>query len=46
MGWKTYIPKFEYCTDNAAMIGIVGHLKYKEEKFSTKDVTAKARYIL
>ncbi|WP_373516460.1 tRNA (adenosine(37)-N6)-threonylcarbamoyltransferase complex transferase subunit TsaD, partial [Pricia sp.] len=27
-GWKTYVPKFEYCTDNAAMIGIVGYLKY------------------
>ena len=24
-GWKTYIPKFEYTTDNAAMIGIVGY---------------------
>ena len=28
-GWKTFIPKFEYTTDNAAMIGIVGYLKYK-----------------
>ena len=27
-GWNTYIPKFEYCTDNAAMIGIVGHYKF------------------
>ncbi len=44
MGWKTYIPKFEYCTDNAAMIGIVGYLKYREKKFTTKDVTVKARY--
>lgn len=31
MGWKTYLPKFEYTTDNAAMIGIVGYLKYREE---------------
>lgn len=31
-GWKTYLPKFEYTTDNAAMIGIVGYLKYKELK--------------
>jgi len=30
MGWKTYLPKFEYTTDNAAMIGIVGYLKYSE----------------
>ncbi len=46
MGWKTYIPKFEYCTDNAAMIGIVGYLKFKEKEFATKEVTAKARYSL
>jgi len=43
-GWKTYIPKFEYCTDNAAMIGIVGYLKYKQEKFADQGVSAKARY--
>ena len=46
MGWKTYIPKFEYCTDNAAMIGIVGHLKFQEKKFTSEDVTAKARYAI
>lgn len=28
--WKTYLPKFEYTTDNAAMIGIVGYLKYRQ----------------
>ncbi len=27
-GWKTFIPPFEYTTDNAAMIGIVGYLKF------------------
>ena len=45
-GWKTYIPKFEFCTDNAAMIGIVGYLKYQNEIFSHQDVTAKARYVI
>ena len=45
-GWKTYIPKFEYCTDNAAMIGIVGYYKYKNEVFVKQDVTAKARYLI
>ena len=45
-GWKTYIPNFEYCTDNAAMIGIVGYLKYQVKNFTTKDVTAKARYTI
>lgn len=45
-GWKTYLPKFEYCTDNAAMIGIVGYLKYQKQHFSSHDLTAKARYII
>ncbi|WP_252729829.1 tRNA (adenosine(37)-N6)-threonylcarbamoyltransferase complex transferase subunit TsaD [Zobellia uliginosa] len=45
-GWKTFIPKFEYCTDNAAMIGIVGHLKYQQNEFAKQDVSAKARYVL
>jgi N6-L-threonylcarbamoyladenine synthase len=42
-GWKTHIPKFEFCTDNAAMIAIVGELKYKEGQFATNDVVASAR---
>ncbi len=45
-GWTVHIPKFEYCTDNAAMIGIVGYLKYKEGTFAQQDITAKARYTL
>ncbi|MDX1364733.1 tRNA (adenosine(37)-N6)-threonylcarbamoyltransferase complex transferase subunit TsaD [Arenibacter latericius] len=45
-GWTTYVPKFEYCTDNAAMIGIVGYLKHQEQDFTKQDVTAQARYIL
>ncbi len=44
--WSTYIPKFEYCTDNAAMIGIVGYLKYKNADFSTQDIGVKARYAI
>jgi len=42
-GWKTYIPKFEYTTDNAAMIGIVGYLKYQKKDFTDMSVVAKAR---
>ncbi|MBE7647589.1 tRNA (adenosine(37)-N6)-threonylcarbamoyltransferase complex transferase subunit TsaD [Tenacibaculum finnmarkense] len=42
-GWTTYIPKFEYTTDNAAMIAIAGYLKYKNNDFSDISVTAKAR---
>ena len=42
-GWTTYIPKFEYTTDNAAMIAIVGYLKYLEKDFADFDVMATAR---
>ena len=40
-GWTTYIPKFEYTTDNAAMIGIVGYLKYLEKDFSNEKILSK-----
>lgn len=43
-GWKTYVPKFEYTTDNAAMIGIVGYYKYLNGDFANLSVTAQARY--
>ncbi|MEM0542158.1 tRNA (adenosine(37)-N6)-threonylcarbamoyltransferase complex transferase subunit TsaD [Flavobacterium sp. j3] len=42
-GWKTFIPKFEYTTDNAAMIGIVGYQKFLHDKFSDANVVSKAR---
>ncbi len=42
-GWKTFIPKFEYTTDNAAMIGIVGYRKFLSGQFETSAVAAKAR---
>lgn len=42
-GWKTYIPKFEYCTDNAAMIAMVGELKLKQGYTANIDVVAEAR---
>jgi N6-L-threonylcarbamoyladenine synthase len=42
-GWKTFIPKFEYTTDNAAMIGIVGYQKFLSQKFETSSVVSKAR---
>ena len=42
-GWKTFIPKFEYTTDNAAMIAIVGYLKFLEGDFAKQNVTASAR---
>lgn len=46
LGWKTYIPKFSYCTDNAGMIGIVGYLKFLEGTFTNQSVAAKARYVI
>nr|WP_304608107.1 tRNA (adenosine(37)-N6)-threonylcarbamoyltransferase complex transferase subunit TsaD [Lentiprolixibacter aurantiacus] len=46
MGWTTFIPQFEYCTDNAAMIGIVGYYKFLQEDFTDPSVTALARYKL
>ena len=42
-GWKTFIPKFEYTTDNAAMIGIVGYQKFLNQTFETAAVVSKAR---
>jgi len=42
-GWITYIPKFEYTTDNAAMIAIVGYLKYLEGTYAEQSVAASAR---
>lgn len=42
-GWKTYIPPFEYCTDNAAMIAITAYYKYLANEFSTLDVGPSAR---
>ena len=41
--WKAFIPKFEYTTDNAAMIGIVGYQKFLIQNFETSAVVSKAR---
>ena len=41
--WRVHIPKFEFCTDNAAMIAMVGELKYKQKHFADNSVTANAR---
>ena len=43
LGWTTYIPKFEFTTDNAAMIAITGYLKYLKDDYDTSEVMAKAR---
>lgn len=46
LGWNIYIPKFEYTTDNAAMIAMVAQLKYERGEFSDLSVAASARYDL
>ena len=43
MGWNTFIPKFEYCTDNAAMIAIAGYYKYLKSEFVGQDIAPLAR---
>lgn len=42
-GWKTFIPQFEYCTDNAGMIAIAGYHKYLKKEFVGQDVVPNAR---
>jgi N6-L-threonylcarbamoyladenine synthase len=42
-GWNTYIPAFQYCTDNAAMIAITGYYKYLNNEFDELDVKISAR---
>jgi N6-L-threonylcarbamoyladenine synthase len=43
MGWNTYIPAFEYCTDNAGMIAITGYHKFIEGDFASLDIIPSAR---
>ena len=43
MGWNTFIPKFEYCTDNAAMIAIAGYYKFLKGDFVGQDIAPLAR---
>jgi N6-L-threonylcarbamoyladenine synthase len=41
--WATFIPPFEYCTDNAAMIAITGYYKYLQNDFVDLGISATAR---
>ena len=45
-GWKIYIPKFGYTTDNAAMIAITGYYKYLDKDFCSIDKPAHSRVAL
>jgi N6-L-threonylcarbamoyladenine synthase len=42
-GWKIFIPRLEYCTDNAAMIAVTGYFKYLRKDFADQSVTPYAR---
>jgi N6-L-threonylcarbamoyladenine synthase len=42
-GWNTFIPAFEYCTDNAGMIAITGYYKYLAGQFADLSVSSTAR---
>ncbi len=42
--WEVYIPKFEYCTDNAAMIAVAGYFKYLNKDFSSQRTAPFTRY--
>jgi N6-L-threonylcarbamoyladenine synthase len=42
-GWNAFIPKFEYCTDNAAMIAIAGYYKFLKGEFVGQNIVPLAR---
>ena len=42
-GWTTYLPAFEFTTDNAAMIAIVGYLKFKNKQYADQSIMASSR---
>ena len=42
-GWNVFIPAFEYCTDNAAMIAMAAHFRYLKGEFTSLDVMPLAR---
>ena len=43
LGWETYIPAFQYCTDNAGMIAVAGYFKYLKADFVGQEVIATPR---
>lgn len=44
LGWTTYIPAFEYCTDNAAMIAVSGYYRYLDGQFVDQSVSPAPRW--
>ncbi|MBX2894631.1 MAG: tRNA (adenosine(37)-N6)-threonylcarbamoyltransferase complex transferase subunit TsaD [Cyclobacteriaceae bacterium] len=45
-GWNVFMPKFEYCTDNAAMIAIAAHYKFVAKRFASLEVAPAANLVI
>jgi N6-L-threonylcarbamoyladenine synthase len=45
-GWKTFIPEFQYCTDNAAMIAMTGYFKFRAGQLDDLDIKSSARSVM
>ena len=43
LGWRVFIPKFEFCTDNAAMVAMTGYFKYLRHEFGEQGESAYSR---
>lgn len=43
-GWQTFIPRFEFCTDNAGMIGIAAYYKHLKGQWALQTVAPVARW--
>jgi N6-L-threonylcarbamoyladenine synthase len=43
--WNIFIPDFEFCTDNAAMIGVAGYFKFLEKDFAAQNISPLARML-
>ncbi|HWY10144.1 MAG TPA: tRNA (adenosine(37)-N6)-threonylcarbamoyltransferase complex transferase subunit TsaD, partial [Bacteroidia bacterium] len=46
LNWDVFIPPFEFCTDNAAMIAITGYYKFLKKEFCDLSLVPEARYPL
>ena len=42
-GWRTFLPEFKFTPDNAAMIAMAGHYRYRNGEFASLDVSPVAR---
>ena len=45
-GWRTFIPEFQYCTDNAAMIAMTGYFKFRAGQTDGLDIRSSARSVM